>query len=251
MNTLTKSRSLHFDTLLTDKNQSVLNFAILDSLSRLSYRDIGVANLVTKEVLYVSEGCEDRIGLSRNDILEHGLDAFKYRICEKDQEIFDSLLDIYNQFFRDGKILDPSKYTLSFDVRLKKRIGSASNLVHCQLTPVDFYGDTHCENLYICMTSLSPNKESGVIEMMDRSGQSYWQYSFMSNHWHLLPHITLKNEEIEVIRLSAQGLSILEMSSVMNKSFDTIKFYRKILFKKLGVENITEAVSYAVAKQLI
>ena len=37
----------------------------------------------------------------------------------------------------------------------------------------------------------------------------------------------------------------------MNKSFDTIKFYRKVLFKKLKVENITEAVSYAMAKQLI
>lgn len=37
----------------------------------------------------------------------------------------------------------------------------------------------------------------------------------------------------------------------MNKSFDTIKFYRKSIFKKLEVESITEAISVVVSKKLL
>lgn len=251
MNTQTKSEVSALGSLGDYENQGTLNLAILDSLSRLSYRDIGVVNLATKEVLYISEGCKDTIGLSREDVFIHGADAFRQCICELDHKILDSVIDAYNQFMSDEKVQVPSLYTLSCDLRLRKRIGYASNLVHCELTPIDSYNGTCYENLYLCMTSLSPHKDSGGLEIMNRKDGSCWQYSFLSKHWHLLPRITLKKEEIEVIKLSAQGLSILEMSNVMNKSFDTIKFYRKILFKKLGVENITEAVSYAVAKKLI
>ena len=69
--------------------------------------------------------------------------------------------------------------------------------------------------------------------------------------WRIVPGIALKEEEKEVVRLSAQGYSIAEMADRMNKSFDTIKSYRKSLFRKLDVDNISEAVSRAVTKRLI
>ena len=230
----------HYDT----------SFAVLDSLSRLSYRNIAIANMATDEIIYLSENCTNSIGVSREEILEEGIESFALHVCEDNVHILNAAREAYRQFFSDEDIEDPSMYTLSFDVRVRSQKTGILNLVHFQLTPITVPNNA-AENLFFCMTSLSPHKQSGMIEMMDIRDRAYWQYSTSSKHWYMLPDITLKKEEIEVIKLSAQGLSILEMSHVMNKSFDTIKFYRKVLFKKLKVENITEAVSYAMAKQLI
>lgn len=236
--------------LLSVEGRDATSIAVLDSLSRLSYRNIAIANMATDEILYLSENCTTSIGISREEILEEGIESFALHISEDDVHILKAAREAYRQFFSDEAIEDPSMYTLSFDVHVRSQKTGILNLVHFQLTPITVPNNA-AENLFFCMTSLSPHKQSGIIEMMDIRDRAYWQYNTSSKHWYMLPDITLKKEEIEVIKLSAQGLSILEMSHVMNKSFDTIKFYRKVLFKKLKVENITEAVSYAMAKQLI
>jgi DNA-binding NarL/FixJ family response regulator len=42
-----------------------------------------------------------------------------------------------------------------------------------------------------------------------------------------------------------------EISEIMLRSFDTVKFYRRQLLKKLGVQSITEALTFATNYGLI
>ena len=62
--------------------------------------------------------------------------------------------------------------------------------------------------------------------------------------------MSLKEEEIEVLRLSAAGLTMTEIADRMCRSLDTIKFYKRHAFEKLGVANITEAISRATLNKL-
>lgn len=63
--------------------------------------------------------------------------------------------------------------------------------------------------------------------------------------------IKLKDTEKEMIILASEGLTIHDIANRMCKSIDTIKSYRKSIYTKLNVENITEAVFYALDRKLI
>ncbi len=62
---------------------------------------------------------------------------------------------------------------------------------------------------------------------------------------------TLTEGEKSVITLSIQGYIMSEIADKMCMSPDTIKKYRKQLFEKLGVRNITEAIIAATNNKLL
>ncbi len=88
-------------------------------------------------------------------------------------------------------------------------------------------------------------------EQFHKKGLSnYWKYSFEGHRWKECEGVPLKEEEIDVLRLSAAGLTMTEIADRMCRSLDTIKFYKRHAFEKLGVANITEAISRATLNKL-
>jgi DNA-binding NarL/FixJ family response regulator len=63
--------------------------------------------------------------------------------------------------------------------------------------------------------------------------------------------IELRPEEKQVLTLSAQGYTMKEIAEQMLRSFDTVKFYRRQIFKKFNVQSITEALTFAINYGLI
>jgi DNA-binding NarL/FixJ family response regulator len=63
--------------------------------------------------------------------------------------------------------------------------------------------------------------------------------------------IALRPEEKQVLTLSAQGYTMKEIAELMLRSFDTVKFYRRQIFKKFNVQSITEALTFAINYGLI
>ncbi|WP_420187437.1 helix-turn-helix transcriptional regulator [Bacteroides pyogenes] len=64
-------------------------------------------------------------------------------------------------------------------------------------------------------------------------------------------HPELKEVEMDVLKLSAMGYTMQEIADEVNRSFDSVKVYRKSLLEKLGVENIVEAINYAKNRKII
>lgn len=62
---------------------------------------------------------------------------------------------------------------------------------------------------------------------------------------------TLTDGEKSVITLSIQGLTMTEIGDKMCLSPETIKKYRKQIFEKLGVRNISEAIIAATNNKLL
>jgi DNA-binding CsgD family transcriptional regulator len=62
---------------------------------------------------------------------------------------------------------------------------------------------------------------------------------------------SLSEREIDILRLSSQGLSNSEIGEKIFIDVNTVKFHKKNIFQKFDVKNITEAITYAVNKRLI
>ena len=54
-----------------------------------------------------------------------------------------------------------------------------------------------------------------------------------------------------LLALSAQGFTELEIAARINKSHNTLKTYKRNLFRKLQVDNITEAMMFCLNHALI
>ena len=105
--------------------------------------------------------------------------------------------------------------------------------------------------LVMAVVSISSHKKAGHIEFYQFHSRERFKYSLENNSWNKCETITLRPEEQQVLTLSAQGYTMKEISELMLRSFDTIKFYRHQTLKKLGAQSITEALTFAANYGLI
>lgn len=105
--------------------------------------------------------------------------------------------------------------------------------------------------LALCTVSLSPHKDAGHIEFFQFHTGEKREYSLEAHRWKSRETITLKPEEKQILTLSAQGYTMKEIAEKMLRSFDTVKFYRRQIFEKLDVQNITEALALATNYGLV
>lgn len=68
---------------------------------------------------------------------------------------------------------------------------------------------------------------------------------------HKTPETTLTQTEIEVLRLTAQGLSVKEIALQRNSSIHTITTHKRNIFRKLNINTSYEAMRYAVKAGLV
>ena len=61
----------------------------------------------------------------------------------------------------------------------------------------------------------------------------------------------LTEREIDILRLMTDGLSNREIAQAVSLSFETVKWYNKQIYDKLGVANRVQAVSDAQALGLL
>lgn len=79
----------------------------------------------------------------------------------------------------------------------------------------------------------------------------YFEFSTVSRRWIKKQMPTLTEGEKSVLTLSIQGYTMSEIADKICLSPDTIKKYRKRIFEKLEVRNITEAIAAATNNKLL
>lgn len=63
--------------------------------------------------------------------------------------------------------------------------------------------------------------------------------------------LTLTERELEIVKLVAQGFTTAQISAMLCRSVHTINTHRKNILNKLGLNNTSELVLYAVKRRLI
>ncbi|MDE6693774.1 MAG: helix-turn-helix transcriptional regulator [Muribaculaceae bacterium] len=123
-------------------------------------------------------------------------------------------------------------------------------LVNHKLTSLSLTSDGRVW-LALCVVSASNHTTPGHIEMHRSGSPEFFEYSMSNRHWIKRRMPSLTDGEKSVITLSIQGYTMSEIGDMMCLSPETIKKYRKQIFEKLGVRNISEAIVAAANSKLL
>lgn len=63
--------------------------------------------------------------------------------------------------------------------------------------------------------------------------------------------ITVPTQQREVMRLTAEGLTVREIAQVMGLAYPTVRNYRAILYRKFGVRTVGGLIHAALAAQVL
>ena len=140
---------------------------------------------------------------------------------------------------------NPYNGQLSLNVCLNSK---RSFYVNLQITPIN-WGNSSIRYL-LCSLHFAVKQEFHIV-FFDRGEGSIWRYeinpkTFIKESRHLPSGKTL-----EMLRLARMGYSERLCAQLLYVSFETIKSYRKSLYKSLDVSSIEEAISYCTLHHLI
>ena len=105
--------------------------------------------------------------------------------------------------------------------------------------------------LALCTITQSARNTPGNIIMRMEKSPEYYEYSLTKKTWIKKCDVSLTEIERDILHLSTQGYTMKEIAEKLCKSLDTIKTYKRRLFSKLEVKNITEALSFATNYNLL
>jgi DNA-binding CsgD family transcriptional regulator len=230
---------------LYDKVKPLIN--IVDAFSRVLYQSVYLIDYYKKNFLYVSDNPLFLCGRTAKEVKELGYTLYIENVPEEEQKMLVEINRAGFQFFDLVNTADRNKCSISYDFHLLNE--GKKILVNHKLVPILLTDDGKIL-IAMCVVSLSSHKSSGHIEIHIGNSSKYWKYSLDAHKWNKFEGIALKEEEQDVLRLSSEGLTMNEIADRMCKSKDSIKFYRRSLFEKLNVTNITEALAHAAVYKL-
>jgi len=168
-------------------------------------------------------------------------------VCEEKahlKQIFSKAYDLFLTFtIEERRELVFSFYTYLYYNGEKK-------LVHLRISPLALTDDGDLW-LVLCTASLSSRKTPGHYVMKLHNESEFLLYNTEKDRWFHKEGLVLSSEEKEILLLSSQGYTMKEIASILGRTEDTIKLYKRVIFSKLSVKSITEAVFAAINYNLL
>ncbi|MBB6270674.1 DNA-binding CsgD family transcriptional regulator [Pedobacter cryoconitis] len=221
----------------------------IKSFARLTYESVYVIDYEKMTFEYVSENPLFLCGHSSEEVLNMGYEFYFKNVPEKDLELLNLINEAGFDFFEKLSLNERKLYTITYDFHLvnqdKKHI-----LVNHRLTPL-FLTSSGKMWKSICIVSISHHKNAGNIRIHKQGTDETWELNIENNVWCRSEKPKLTKRETEILHLYAQGLTINQIAEKIFVSSDTVKYYRRRIFERLGVSNIVEALSYAVNNKII
>lgn len=159
-----------------------------------------------------------------------------------------SIIDIdqsFLQFTNDIEIKERKAITLYTDFHIKSASGLI--LVNRVLTPL-FLDEASKVRVALCMLRCSAHKEAGNACLKINNSPYHYVYNNKSWQKHVTP--VINDMEFNILMLSARGFTVEEIANTLFRSIATIKTYKRRLFKKLAVSNMSEAIAISINYQL-
>ncbi|MDE6269834.1 MAG: helix-turn-helix transcriptional regulator [Muribaculaceae bacterium] len=219
-----------------------------EAFSRSTYQSVYIIDYFRQNFLYVSPNPMFLCGLSPERMMELGYGFYFEYVPEAEQQL---LLDINRAGFEFYNTLPPEErrnWYIQYDFHLLN--GKRPMLIHHKLTPLAMTSDGRVW-LALCVVSASNHSTPGHVEMHRAGSADFMEYNTATRRWDKRSMPTLTEGERSVITLSIQGLTMSEIADEMCLSPDTIKKYRRLIFEKLGVRNISEAIMAAANNKLL
>jgi DNA-binding CsgD family transcriptional regulator len=222
--------------------------AAFEAMSRHIYQSIYVIDFYRKNLLYVSDNPFFLCGLSPAEVKGMGLMFHVSRIPKNELNMLLEFHRARYAFFNRTPPEDRLKLTFLEDFHIQN--GNTTVLTNHKLTPVALF-DSGNIWLACCSVSFSSWPDTGHLEVHLAGKKDYWIYSLQSHEWEQKDEKVLKDREKDILLLSAQGLTENRIAEKLYLGAHTVKSYKKELFEKLHVNNISEAIQVAVNYKMI
>lgn len=222
----------------------------INAFARVTYKSVYVIDYYHKDFLGVSANPLFLCGHDVKEVQRMGYNFYINQIVPEDLGLLLEANSAVFRFLKDVPSRDLCNYTVSYDFRIVNKNSKTRWLINHQMTPLRLTNSGKVW-LALCVVSISTANESGNIVIIDTKSKARWVYHRTPGQWKEVPLPTLKELELDVLKLSAMGYTIEEIADKVNRSFDSVKGYRKSLLAKLGVENIIEAINFAKQYRMI
>lgn len=219
-----------------------------EAFSRSTYQSVYIIDYFNRNFLYVSPNPMFLCGLSPDKVLQLGYRFYLEYVPEEEQAL---LLTINNAGFALYNSIPKEErweWFISYDFHIINK--GKKILINHKLTPLTLTSDGRIW-LALCVVSASTHTTPGHIEMHRADSPDFFEYNMVTQRWDKRGMPRLTEGEKSVITLSIQGFTMSEIADKMCLSPDTIKKYRKQIFEKLDVRNISEAIVSATNNKLL
>lgn len=222
---------------------------VVKSFARLTYESIYVIDYEKMAFEYVSDNPLFLCGYSSEEVMNMGYDFYFKNVPENDLNLLNQINEAGFDFLAKLPGKTKKLYSITYDFHLINHDGQQM-LVNHKLTPLFLASD---EKMWkaMCIVSISHHQKAGNVCIHKQGTDDTWELNLQNNVWRKSEKPKLTKREIEILRLYAQGLTISEIAQRIFVSADTVKYYRRRIFERLGVTNVVEALSYAVNNKII
>lgn len=219
-----------------------------EAFSRSTYQSVYIIDYFRQNFLYVSPNPMFLCGLSSDRVKELGYRFYLDFVPEDELSMLLTLNKAGFTFYNGIPVSERKDWYISYDFHILN--SGRKILINHKMTPLALTSDGRIW-LSLCIVSAATHTEAGHIEMHQVGSSEYFEYNETTHRWTKKQMPTLNDGEKSVLTLSIQGYTMSEIADKIFLSPDTIKKYRKRIFEKLDVRNISEAIVAATNNKLL
>lgn len=223
---------------------------VVKSLAKITYQSVYVIDYEQIKFEYVSSNPLFLCGYSADEALEMGYEFYFKNVPEDDLVLLNLInnagFDFYDKLPNNA---DRKLYSISYDFHLKGKYNKPI-LINHKLTPL-FLNEKGAVWKSLCIVSISHKQKAGNVTINKQGSDVLWELDLSRKVWIARQKLKLKEKELEILLLYAQGLTINQIAEKMFVSPDTIKYYRRKIFEIFEVKNFAEALSFAIDNKII
>lgn len=222
---------------------------VVDAFARIANQGVFVADLCQRHFMYVSDSPLVLFGHTAEEVKEGGYGFLMQHAVPDDRPLMAELVEAVGNTHRWP--LDERSFIHAISCNFHFYVNGQAVLLNHRVTPI---GRTASGEVWLvlCLVSPSVHSDMGHIEATVSSPSGFSIYEFEGHRWAKKGHrLELTEGERTMLHLSAQGYTMSQIGEKMFRSVDTVKMYRKSVFNKLGVSNISEAIAYAFNYNLL
>ena len=201
-----------------------------------------------RNFLYVSPNPMFLCSLTPEEVLRLGYRFYIDYVPADEHRLLLTINSAGFAFWKDIPEGERKDWYISYDFHIVN--GGRRILVNHKLTPLALTSDGRIW-LALCVVSASTHAEAGHIEIHHVGSSEFFEYNPLTHKWVRRQAPILTDGEKSVLTLSIQGYTMAEIADRICLSADTIKKYRRDIFRKLGARNISEAIVAATNSKLL
>ncbi|HAC20733.1 MAG TPA: hypothetical protein DCF91_01385 [Porphyromonadaceae bacterium] len=198
---------------------------------------------------YMSPSYMELSGYTEADVYAEGFSFLHQIIYPQDLEVINelkvSLASNKLSSLYEEKLSD---YTVHFNYRIYHKDGSLIHL-DCKMIPIGFIKDK--PNFFLSYIRKSEDKFKRKFEIHFFTKQKCYVYDEYTNKLVLQERKRLKDIELHILDLISKGARENTIVKQTGLDINMIKYHKKNIMKKLSVQNMNEALYYALKNNIL